>query len=71
MEQQLTILESEERAKVNLHDNASARLANAAAFAGLAAVRLRDGLNDRGDAGSGGVHVDCSKAVSVKEEIMR
>jgi hypothetical protein len=65
LEGQLTILDSEEQAQVNLHDNAAARLANAAAFAGLAALRLRHGLDDRGDAGGGGVHVDCRQAVSI------
>ena len=71
MEQQLTILDSEERVKFSLHDNAAARLANAAAFAGFTAVRLRDWLDDRRDAGGGGVHVDCKKAVSVIIEITR
>jgi len=50
----------------NLHDDAAAGLLDAAAVAGLAALRLGDGLDHGGDAGGGGGHVDCRTAMSSK-----
>ena len=49
---------------IDLHDDTAAGLFHAAAFAGLTALRLGNGLDDGGDAGGGGVHVDYRVTVS-------
>jgi len=49
---------------IDLHDDAAAGLLDAAAVARFTALRLGNGLDHRGDAGGGGVHVDCRVTVS-------